>query len=100
MLGALALASTLVWAALAQNVTTSTLRVTFDRPDYARYVNPTLAGLSIELDRFPDWAGNLSHPNEYTHALLDTLKQRTGAAVTIRYVNAEADACILHDPCS
>jgi hypothetical protein len=92
MLSAFALASTLVCAALAQNDTLSTLRVTFDRPDYARYLNPTLAGLSIELDRFPDWAGNLSHPNEYTHALLDNLKQRTGAAVTIRYVNSVAVA--------
>jgi hypothetical protein len=69
-----------------QDDTLSTMRVTFDRPDYARYVNPTLAGLSIELDRFPDWAGNISHPNEYTYALLNNLKQRTGAAVTVRYV--------------
>jgi hypothetical protein len=71
----------LVWA---DNVTT-TVRVPTRRPDYAEYLNPHLASLSIELDNFPIWAGeSLGSSNNYTHQIIENLGNRTGRGVWLR----------------
>ena len=72
---------------VARAIAQAVLRVSFDRPTYNTYVSTTLAGLSIEGDRWPelarlDW--NLTHPNNYTYTLLNNLKEKTGSAVPIR----------------
>ncbi|KAG6812433.1 hypothetical protein H0H92_002899 [Tricholoma furcatifolium] len=46
-------------------------------------VSPSLISLSIEFDRFPDWAGNTSR-NEFFYNTLDNLKQITGQLPHIR----------------
>jgi hypothetical protein len=46
-------------------------------------ISPSLIGLSIEMDRWTDWAGTTS-PNNFFHNTLDNLKQITGAPPNIR----------------
>jgi len=43
-----------------------------------------LCGFSIEPDRWPDWAGNVTHRNDFTYTLLNNLKEKTGVAPRIR----------------
>lgn len=45
-----------------------------------------LLAFSIEADRWPDWAGNVSNKNQFTFNLLQNLKTKTGVAPRIRHV--------------
>ena len=75
------LAAALLWASFAS---ASVLDLQYTLPPTARSINGDVAGFSIEYDRFSDWAGNVSARNEFTYALLDNLKKRTGCAPHIR----------------
>ncbi|KAH8810928.1 glycoside hydrolase family 79 protein [Xylogone sp. PMI_703] len=68
----------------AQDATNSRLQLSWTRPSNAVPLPPDLCGLSVEPDRWPDWAGNVTHRNEFTYRLLNTLKQKTGVAPRIR----------------
>ncbi|KAK7438142.1 hypothetical protein Landi51_11795 [Colletotrichum acutatum] len=49
------------------------------RPEWAERLSPHLAAFSIEMDRWPDWAGQkVGKPNEYFNQLLSNLGERTG----------------------
>lgn len=55
------------------------------RPDgSANPVPNDLQSFSFEFSFFPDFAGNHSHPNEFTKTLLGNLKEITGATPVIR----------------
>ncbi|KAK2931909.1 hypothetical protein FoTM2_009427 [Fusarium oxysporum f. sp. vasinfectum] len=56
-----------------------TLQLPSHQPPWAQKLSPYLAGFSIEMDRWPDWAGSeIGKPNEYTNQLLRNLGERTG----------------------
>ncbi|KAF9878229.1 hypothetical protein CkaCkLH20_04267 [Colletotrichum karsti] len=56
-----------------------TLHVSKQRPEWAEKLSPNLAGFSLEMDRWPDWAGQeVGKPNEYFNQLLRNLGERTG----------------------
>ena len=71
-------------ATVAQPATVSRLQMSFVRPSCAMPLPANLLGFSIEPDRFPDWAGNISHRNDYTYTVLSNLKEKTGVAPRIR----------------
>ena len=67
-------------------VATTPLNLALKRPDSAKPVPGDLAGLSIEADRFPAWAGNGTERNEFTYTLLNNLKEKTGVPPYIRCI--------------
>lgn len=73
-----------VGMAAAQEVTNSTLLFSWSQTAAAMPLPPDLCGLSIETDRWPDWAGNVSQKNDFTYTLLNNLKVKTGIAPPIR----------------
>lgn len=76
------IAASLAGGALAQS--SSILRTSRERPSSAARLPGDLVGMSLESDRWNDWTGSLSHPNDFTYTLLDNLKQKTGVAWPIR----------------
>ncbi|KAM5368325.1 hypothetical protein ACJZ2D_009593 [Fusarium nematophilum] len=55
------------------------LQLPSQRPAWAENLSPHLAGFSLEMDRWPDWAGRkVGKPNEYFNQLLRNLAERTG----------------------
>ncbi|KAF7551869.1 hypothetical protein G7Z17_g4714 [Cylindrodendrum hubeiense] len=55
------------------------LQLPTKRPEWAEKLSPHLAGFSLEMDRWPDWAGKkLGKPNKYFNQLLRNLGERTG----------------------
>jgi hypothetical protein len=62
-----------------------TMVTQFVRPSSAVPLSNNLVGFSIESDRWNDWTGSLSHPNNLTCTLLHNLKQKTGVASPIRF---------------
>lgn len=55
------------------------------RPDESANCVPNdLQSFSFEFSFFPDFAGNHSHPNEFSKTLLGNLKEITGAPPVIR----------------
>ncbi|SPO01599.1 uncharacterized protein DNG_04272 [Cephalotrichum gorgonifer] len=49
------------------------------RPEWATKLSPHLAGFSLEMDRWPDWAGQeVGKPNEFFNQVLTNLGERTG----------------------
>ncbi|RSM04452.1 hypothetical protein CEP52_006788 [Fusarium oligoseptatum] len=55
------------------------LHLPIEKPAWAEKLSPHLAGFSIEMDRWPDWAGQrVGKPNEYFNQLLRNLGERTG----------------------
>lgn len=70
----------------AQEIADSRLQFSNSRPSCAMFLPGDLCGFSIEPDRFPDWAGNVTHKNNFTYTLMNTLKQKTGAAPRVRSV--------------
>lgn len=71
---------------VAQEVTDSRLQFSWDRPSVANPLPQDLCGFSIEPDRWPDWAGNVTNKNGFTYTLLSNLKEKTGVAPRIRRV--------------
>lgn len=54
-------------------------------PEWAEPLSPHLASLSIEMDRWTDWAGaEIGQPNEYVNQLLRNLGERTGSMPFLR----------------
>lgn len=48
----------------------STLNLPPYRPYFVQKLPQDIAGLAIELDRWPDWTGNYTNPNTFTYQLL------------------------------
>jgi hypothetical protein len=71
-------------AVVAQDDIKSNLRMSLGKPSCAVPLPGNLLGFSIEPDRFPDWAGNVSSKNEYTYTLMSDLKEKTGVTPSIR----------------
>lgn len=62
-----------------------TLQVPDSRPAWAEPLSPHLASLSIEMDRWTDWAGpEIGQSNEYVNQLLQNLGERTGEMPFLR----------------
>lgn len=56
-----------------------------NKPKYARTLRKNLLGLSIEMDQWPQWAGEtLGKPNKFVNTVLGNLASRTGHAVNLR----------------
>lgn len=53
-------------------------------PKDTKPVANDLQSFSIEFSYFPDFAGNESHPNEFSKTLLGNLKDITGIAPVVR----------------
>ncbi|KAH6873462.1 hypothetical protein B0T10DRAFT_416446 [Thelonectria olida] len=63
----------------AENQYNFILQLPTKKPEWAEKLSPHLAGFSLEMDRWPDWAGKeLGKPNEYFNQLLHNLGERTG----------------------
>lgn len=63
--------------------------ITLQRPNcvpaWAEPLSPHLASLSIEMDRWTDWAGaEIGQPDEYVNQLLRSLGERTGSMPLLR----------------
>lgn len=54
------------------------------QPKDTKPVANDLQSFSIEFSYFPDFAGNKSHPNEFSKTLLGNLKEITGIAPVVR----------------
>ncbi|KZT54289.1 glycoside hydrolase family 79 protein [Calocera cornea HHB12733] len=78
LLGALGLAQ------LAASQTPVTITIPPSIPSTAKYLYGSLVGMSIEQDRFPDWAGTLGSPNPYTMSVLQNIVDRYGVPPPIR----------------
>jgi hypothetical protein len=72
--------------AVAQDVTDTSLRFSWSQPPSAMRLPQDLCGFSIESDRFPHWAGNVTSKNVFTYNLMNNLKEKTGKAPHIRQV--------------
>uniref|UniRef100_A0A0D2XRG6 Beta-glucuronidase C-terminal domain-containing protein n=1 Tax=Fusarium oxysporum (strain Fo5176) TaxID=660025 RepID=A0A0D2XRG6_FUSOF len=69
----------------AAEVQQLTLLLPAERPPWSEKLSPSLAGFSIEMDRWPDWAGReIGKPNKYFNQLLQNLGDRTGQMPTLR----------------
>jgi hypothetical protein len=71
----------ITWALMAAAAVQVTIPLT--SPSGATYLSPSLVSLSIEQDRWVDWAGT-SAKNSFIHNTLDNLKQLTGEPPWIR----------------
>lgn len=67
-------------AQISGNVTQASIFLPFDQPTNAEKLDPQLVGFSIELDRWPDWAGRqVGQPNQFVHSVMRQLTDRSGA---------------------
>jgi hypothetical protein len=63
----------------------TTIQLPTSKPGWAEHLSPQLAAFSIEMDRWPDWAGYaVGQPNSYTNQLLKNLGDRTGMMPYLR----------------
>jgi hypothetical protein len=63
----------------------TTIQLPTSKPGWAEHLSPQLAAFSIEMDRWPDWAGyTVGQPNSYTNQLLQNLGDRTGMMPYLR----------------
>ncbi|KAH8897342.1 hypothetical protein GQ53DRAFT_778460 [Thozetella sp. PMI_491] len=83
-------------AAAAGGAYDFTLQLPSQMPAWAQKLSPHLAGFSLEMDRWPDWAGQeVGKPNEYFNQLLRNLGDRTGHMPFLRIgANSEDRATI------
>ena len=81
------------------NATSSliTLHIPPSQPSLSQHLDPYLAGFSLELESWPDWAGALGRPNTYIQQLLSNLEERTGVPSPIRVGGSSLDAAWLDD---
>ena len=72
------------------------LRLPSEMPPWVEKLSPHLAAFSIEMDRWPDWAGQeVGKPNEYFNQILLNLKERTGHMPFLRVgANSEDRASV------
>jgi len=67
------------------DVQSVSLMIPVSMPLYSERLDPQLVALSIEADRWPDWAGYEVHkPNLYTKQLLANLESKIGMPPAIR----------------
>ncbi|ADV23920.1 Hypothetical Protein CGB_H2510C [Cryptococcus gattii WM276] len=80
----------------AGNVTQTSVHIPGNQPAWAEPLSPNLAAFSIEMDRWPDWAGQkVGEPNQYTNQVLTNLGERTGVMPYLRVgANSEDRATI------
>ncbi|KNX50054.1 hypothetical protein CNBG_9274 [Cryptococcus deuterogattii R265] len=80
----------------AGNVTQTSVHIPGNQPAWAEWLSPNLAAFSIEMDRWPDWAGQkVGQPNQYTNQVLTNLGERTGVMPYLRVgANSEDRATI------
>lgn len=80
----------------AENSNELTLRLPNQMPPWVEKLSPHLAGFSIEMDRWPDWAGQeVGKPNKYFNQLLHNLGERTGHMPLLRVgANSEDRATV------
>ncbi|KZT57334.1 glycoside hydrolase family 79 protein [Calocera cornea HHB12733] len=73
-------------AATAQRAATAPIPIPLPSsvPPNAQLVPSFPVGMSIEQDRFPDWAGTLAAPNNYTRTVLANVVDRVGSPPPIR----------------
>lgn len=68
-----------------QDNSDTTIQIPTSKPAWAEHLSPQLAAFSIEMDRWPDWAGyGVGQPNRYTNQLLKNLGDRTGMMPYLR----------------
>lgn len=61
------------------------------KPVFSEPLSPNLASFSIEMDRWPQWAGEaVGSPNAYTMQLLANLAVGTGATPSFRVGGASS----------
>lgn len=69
----------------SSNAEDTTIQLPTSKPAWAEHLSPQLAAFSIEMDRWPDWAGYaVGKPNEYTNQLMRNLGERTGMMPYLR----------------
>lgn len=67
-------------------------------PCFARPIAPDLVSLSIELDRWPLWAGqSVGAPNTFTNQVLQNLADRTGRPPSLR-IGGDSEDRSFYDP--
>jgi len=67
-------------ARISGNVTQGAIFLPDAQPANAEKLDPQLVGFSIELDRWPDWAGRqVGRPNQFVHSVMRQLTDRSGA---------------------
>ncbi|RAL12296.1 glycosyl hydrolase family 79 C-terminal domain-containing protein [Aspergillus homomorphus CBS 101889] len=97
-LASLAALSTVVDPTTATNVNTTAIAVSQSVPETAGLpVLHPFVSFSIEFVFFPDYAGNLSHPNTFSNQLLDNLAELEGVKPFIRVGGITQDFA-LYDP--
>ncbi|EAL19043.1 hypothetical protein CNBH1450 [Cryptococcus deneoformans B-3501A] len=83
-------------SAQSGNVTQTSVQIPSNQPAWAEPLSPNLAAFSIEMDRWPDWAGQkVGEPNKYVNQVLTNLGERTGVMPYLRVgANSEDRATI------
>jgi hypothetical protein len=70
---------------LAGLVEQTILTLPSHQPAFAEQLSPNLAAFSIEMDHWPDWAGEtVGQPNAFVLQLLENLRERAGVPPSIR----------------
>ncbi|ETS78715.1 hypothetical protein PFICI_08568 [Pestalotiopsis fici W106-1] len=70
------------------------LELSLEMPDTALPLPASMCGLSIEADRFVDWAGEPGKANQFTWNLMNNTKEKTGIAPPIRIGGGSQDFII------
>lgn len=71
--------------AITGNVTSASIAVPYGQPKYAEKLDPQLPALSIEMDRWADWAGSkVGQPNEFVNNIFSQVSQRNGKPMYLR----------------
>ncbi|KAF7517705.1 hypothetical protein G7054_g13717 [Neopestalotiopsis clavispora] len=70
------------------------LELSLEMLDTALPIPAGMCGLSIEADRFVDWAGEPGDANQFTYNLMNNIKERTGVAPPIRIGGGSQDEVI------
>lgn len=101
MASVLSLATLLVAAsctAIPSKPTTNSSHITIPKSPTANAGVPLqpFVSFSIEFSSFPDYAGNLSHPNNFSNTLLDNLAEYTKFKPLIRVGGNTADFAIFN----
>ncbi|KAJ5718235.1 hypothetical protein N7488_003881 [Penicillium malachiteum] len=85
-------------APIARDSSSSAVSVSVTAPeDAGEPILRPFVSFSIELSSFPDFAGNLSQPNEFSNQLLDNLADLQGVKSYIR-VGGSTQDLTLYDP--
>jgi hypothetical protein len=71
--------------AITGNVTSAAVAIPYGQPKYAEQLDPQLPALSIEMDRWADWAGpKVGQPNEFVNNIFAQVSERNGKPMYLR----------------